>query len=836
MNVASNDPAATLRQAFDCARMGQLQRASALCAEVLHRNAEHAEAWLLRAVIAIQTGDATEAAASARRSIRSNPLRGGAAHALLGDALLTLRQPREALESYEAALLRDGNLVSAHFGRGSALLDLKRPDQALRCFDEVLRYRPDDAEALFIRGNALFELKEPAAAVESYDRAVAVRPAYAAALNNRGSALLLLRKPEAALASFDAALTISPEYPEALYHRAVALRLLSAHEDALQSFARALSARPEYLEALVGRGELLRELKRPTDALLSFERGMVLRPDCAAALRGRGDALLDLGRPQEALAAHDAALRLGSERSEALNSRGNSLRALGRYAEAIAAYDESLRLDPDNATVQGNRAHALMQCEDRIDEALVSYSRALELDPDTPELAGSLLYTQICRADWSAMVPSASRENVLRSVLAGKPVCAPFAFLSITDSASAQLECARSFAMRTARIDSRRSRQHRHQRIRVAYVSPDLGEHAVSYLMAGVLERHDRRRFETYAVSLRPAQATAAGERTKNAFHRFIDVSKSSDQEVAELMRSLEIDIAVDLTGYTRGFRPQIFGHDAAPIQVSYLGYPGTLGAPFMDYLIADEFVIPPQKRPYYSEAIVYLPDCFQANDDRRAISERSFSRAAERLPEDCFVYCCLNNSHKINPSMFDIWMRLLALVPASVLWLLGHEPAVNDNLRREAASRGIDADRLVFAERIAYAEYLSRLRLADLFLDTLPFNAGATASDALWAGVPLLTCAGDAFAARMAGSLLRAAGVPELITFSTEEYESKALELARSPEKLRGVRQRLTQNRRTMPLFDTGRFTRHLEAAYEEMWRRHESGSPPSGFSVHRS
>ena len=298
-------------------------------------------------------------------------------------------------------------------------------------------------------------------------------------------------------------------------------------------------------------------------------------------------------------------------------------------------------------------------------------------------------------------------------------------------------------------------------------------------------------------------------------------------------MRSLEVDIAVDLTGYTQGFRPEIFALGAAPIQVNYLGYPGTMGAPFIDYLIADEFVIPPAKREYYREAIVYLPECFQANDDRRAISRREFARAREGLPEDAFVFCSPNNTHKLNPPMFDLWMRLLARVPGSVLWLLGPEAAAVGNLRGEAAARGIDAKRLVFAERVPYAEHLGRLKLSDLALDTLPFNGGATTSDALWAGVPLVTCAGDAFAGRMAGSLLRAAGLPEMVTFSAEEYERKALELAQSPDLLQSLRRRLSKNRATAPLFDTRRFTRHLEAAYAEMWRRHECGLDPSGFAI---
>jgi len=323
------------------------------------------------------------------------------------------------------------------------------------------------------------------------------------------------------------------------------------------------------------------------------------------------------------------------------------------------------------------------------------------------------------------------------------------------------------------------------------------------------------------------------GQRVRSAFERFIDVSARSDQEIAELMRTLEIDIAVDLGGFTANYRTPIFARRAAPIQVNYLGFPGTMGAAFMDYVLADDFVIPPENQRHFRECVVYLPDCFQANDARRVIGERVFTRAEEGLPAEAFVFCCLNNTHKINPPIFDIWMRLLDRMAGSVLWLLGHDAAVHDNLRREATIRGIDARRLVFAGRVSYADHLSRLVLADLYLDTLPFNAGTTASDALWAGVPLLTCAGETFAARMAGSLLRTAGLPELITFSLEDYAAKALELALRPKDLGALRQRLARQRTESPLFDTNRFRRHVEEAYVEMWRRYEAGAEPASFVV---
>jgi predicted O-linked N-acetylglucosamine transferase (SPINDLY family) len=349
-----------------------------------------------------------------------------------------------------------------------------------------------------------------------------------------------------------------------------------------------------------------------------------------------------------------------------------------------------------------------------------------------------------------------------------------------------------------------------------------------------LFEQHDQNRFETFAVSLRAAESTAMGQRVSASFSRFIDASALSSRAIAEVMRGMEIDIAVDLAGFTGGMRAEVFAHRAAPIQVNYLGFPATMGTDYMDYLIADAFLIPANRAEFYCEQIVYMPDCFQGNDDKRPIDDCLPTRAAECLPDESFVFCSFNSSYKISPAIFDIWMRLLRRVPESVLWLVGETAEVRNNLRREAQARGVDQRRLVFAQLRPYSKHLSRLRLADLFLDTLPFNAGATASDALWAGLPLLTCAGDAYAGRMAGSLLTAAGLPELITYDLDRYESRALQLVSHRSELAALRDRLVRNRRHCALFDTKRFRLHLESAYVQMWERHQRGEAPSVLRVH--
>jgi protein O-GlcNAc transferase len=832
MSAALQSLSNAYQEALNLTRRGHLQPAESICRQILRAQADHPETLLLLGVIELKSGLAAQAAASFARSLEINPSQ-PIAQALLGDALMDLARPGEALDAYDHGLRLSPDLVPAHFGRGNALLDLQRPLEAVASYEEALRLQPNHPEALFNCGNTLLALENHRAAVDSYDRAIGLNPGYAAAYNNRGSALLSQGLADQALASFDAALAIDPDFAEALHNR----------------------------------GCTLRELQRPQEALAAFDEALRLRPDYVAAHRGRGDALLDLRRPEESLAAHDRAVVLDPACPGVHSSRGNSLRALRRFSEAIDNFDEALRQNPADAASHYNRGNTLLDWGRRT-EALASIERALELKPEfaqalrlrgdmllalqRPEAAaqcyeellhsapaseyatGALLHARQNAADWSARIAIASRERVHEAVLSGMRADSPFSFLSVADSPAAQLRCAQTFVSDRcpAATPLWTGERYRHDRIRLAYVSGDFRSHAVSRLLAGVFEQHDRRRFETFAVSLRPAEQSALGQRVQAAFSRFIDVSGQSDRTAAELLRNLEIDIAVDLVGFTDGLRPQIFSRRPAPIQVNYLGFPGTMGAPYMDYVLADAFVIPREQARYFSESVVYLPDCFQANDDRRAINTRVMTRIDAGLPEEAFVFCCFNNTYKLNPMMFDIWMRLLDRVPGSVLWFSVGEAAAG-NLQREAAVRGVDPGRVVFGPRLPYAEHLGRLPLADLFLDTLPFNAGATASDALWAGLPVLTCAGETFAARMAGSLLKSVGFPELITHSLTAYEARALELAQQPQTLRELRGRLVEHRRGAPVFDTDRCRGSLESAYEHMWQRYQHGQGRASFAL---
>ncbi|HYB08185.1 MAG TPA: hypothetical protein VEJ16_00775, partial [Alphaproteobacteria bacterium] len=467
-------------------------------------------------------------------------------------------------------------------------------------------------------------------------------------------------------------------------------------------------------------------------------------------------------------------------------------------------------------------------------DAIGCFERALALQPHSGNALRLLTYLakQIC--DWSAFADLDRR--IVEAVRRDTAGITPFTVVVGPSTSADQLRAARTH-LRGMKIDKLspiyRGEPRRHERIRLGYLSADFHDHATSYLMAGLFERHDREKFELFAYSFGPDQRDSSRARLRKAFDRFFDLRPMRDAEAARLLAEHEIDIAVDLKGYTGGARPAILARRPAPIQVNYLGYPATMGAHFIDYVVADPIGVPIDEQPYFTERIVHLPNCYQANDRERRIAERTPTRVACGLPERGFVFASFNSGLKLTPVFFDIWMRLLKAVPESVLWLLRDNPWAEANLRKEAEARGVSAGRLVFAPRAPLAEHLARQRCADLFLDTLPCNAHTTASDALWVGLPVLTCVGGTFAGRVAASLLNAVGLPELVTRSLEEYEAIAFGLASDPAHLAGIRAKLARNRLTTPLFDTGLFRRHLEAAYFEMWRVWQRGEVPRPFAV---
>jgi protein O-GlcNAc transferase len=688
--------------------------------------------------------------------------------------------------------------VDREFQAGCAALHAGKLNEAEQLFNAVLRAKPLHLGALNLIGVVLIQLKRFTEAETYLSHAVRRHPVSDATLYNYGIALKALNRPAEALQRFTEALRINHSVPETWNNRGTVLNDLKRYEEAIADFDRAITLSPCYAEALANKGKALTALERYDDAFQAYDRALALKPDLAEAWVGRGKLLI----------------------------------SVNRIAEAFGAYDRALALKPDLAQAWLGWASIMLQLG-HYEDAYAGYQRALSFDSDLPYAEGYRLFAKLNLCDWTSLGADTSR--LLFKLRQGRRVSMPFPGLAIPSTAADQLQCARCYVQDQPVFPAVwQGEGYSHDRIRIAYLSADFHEHATARLIAGLLERHDRSRFEITGISFGPHADSMMRRRIEQGFERFVDVREKADSKVAELLRRLEIDIAVDLKGFTQDSRIGILARRAAPIQVSYLGFPGTMGANYIDYILADSTVIPEEHFRFYSERVVWLPDTYQSNDSERFISDRKPTRAECGLPEDVFVFCCFNNTYKISPQIFDVWMRLLAAKANSVMWLIEANSTAM-YLRREAERRSIAPNRLIFAQRMSLPDHLARSKQADLFLDTLPYNAHTTASDALWAGVPLLTCLGETFAGRVAASLLKAVGLSELITTSLEDYEALALKLAHDPAHVAAIKRKLAQNRDTYPLFDTARFTRHIEAAYLTMWDRYQEGEAPKAFAVNR-
>ncbi len=633
-----------------------------------------------------------------------------------------------------------------------------------------------------------------------------------------------------ALALYEAIIQAKPDLEEVYSNRGVVFRDLKRFEDALESFNRAIEINPDLVEAHNNKGFVLTELGRPTEALAALDQAIRLKPDFPDAHNNRGVALRRMNRLSDALKSYDRAIALCPDYGEAWSNRGVVFAALQQLDAAAANFERALALMPHHPDTLINAALTL-QKKGRFREAKGLLDRAAHIEPTHKQLLFAAAYGALHHCEWAAQ--EALRPRLTMECPSGKSVVPPLALLGyLADPQTLRLSSARYLEdlLGPTPFADVRPALSSHPKIRIAYVSGDFHEHATAYLMADLFERHDRSRFEVHGISFGPSDQSEMRQRLLRAFDQFHDVQSSSDSEVVDLIRRFEVDIAVDLKGYTFGERPGIFARRAAPIQVNYLGYPGTTASDCWDYIIADPITLPRAEQPYYSEHIVHLACCYQANDPARRIGTAP-TRASQGLPDTGLVFCCFNNHGKITAPIFEIWMRLLKAVPGSVLWLL--EGSAADTLRREARARGVEAGRLIFAPPIRPDAHLARLGLADIVLDTLPYNAHTTASDALWAGVPIMTCRGTAFAGRVAASLLAAIGLPELITESLDVYEALALKLARDTAYRKSVRQKLAANRHATPLFDANRFRLNMESAFSTMIERARRGYPPIGFDV---
>ena len=731
------------------------------------------------------------------------------------------REPKPA----EAAL-------QGEFNRGQALHQQGKLADAERIYRDILRRRPDHFDALHLLGVIALQTRHAKKAADLISKAIALNANVAAAHNNFGNALLDLKRPGDALASFDKAIALDPHFAVAHNNRANALLDLKRPEEALASCDKAIAAAPDLAIAHNNRGMALLKLNHPDEALASFDQAVALKPDLAMAYNNRGNALIDLSRLPDALASYEKAVALEPTLAMAHNNRGMALIDLKRPEEALASFDRAIALKPDYAEACYGRGVVFHDLE-RYREAADAFAQALAIDPKYPFAKGAVLHHKMLCCDWNG-VDSLIAE-ISHDVASGQPSATPFGWQGVCTSQRslqlcAELYCDAKFPAKPATFSRRLSADNK---IRIGYLSGEFRNQATSTLLVGVLENHDNSRFETYAFDNGWDDQSELRKRIDDSVHHIVNIRQLSDPAAAAAICDNHIDLLINLNGYFGEHRMPVFARRPAPIQVNYLGFPGTLGARYIDYIIADRHVIPENHDIFYTEKVVYLPNCYQANDDKRKIATRVFSRSEFGLPEAGIVFCCFNNNYKIMPDVFDCWMRILKQVDGSVLWLLENNATAAGNLKREAAARGIREERIVFAKPLALPDHLARHRLADLFLDTLPYNAHTTASDALWAGLPVLTCLGQTFAGRVAASLLNAIGLPELITTTLDAYERMAVHLATQPKTLTAIKLKVAENRLAKPLFDTRLFTRHIEAAYAAMFERHRAGLPAAHIDI---
>lgn len=785
----------------------------------------------LQQALSLHKAGRLDEAAEIYKAVLRKDARDFDANLYLGMVLVQQQDYEPAIFRLQTAAKVNAQSALAQVNLGVALAGCERHSDAVTAFETALRLKPDFADAQARLANAYYRSGRLDDALAAYDRLLATRPD-PALLNDKGCVLRDLKQYDAAATALRQALALVPEYTQAQINLGHVLFDAQDFSAAADAYKDALARDPGNKDALAGYIKALKAASRDEELEAAITR-------VVASGQASGLLMLDLGhllrkkkKFAEAIDAYAKAAELDGDNPEIFFYWGLLLYDLGRYDGAAEAYGHMIRLKPDAGAAYQGRAEALRRIG-RVEEALADYARAVELLPDDLSLAISALHAQMKVCDWRAYPKAAALIARLRSD--EKAVLLPFPLVALPASAKDQMICAERYVAH--RFNTQKEAwdkpDYGHAKIRVAYVSADFHKHATLVLMAGMFEAHDKERFEVIAVSLGRDDGSELRKRVVGAVDEFVDAYAMSDEQIIQLLRERECDIIVDLKGFTMDGRATLFFGRHAPVQVAYIGYPGTCALPNIDYFIGDTVTITPEIEQCFTERIVYLPHSYQVNDDKRFYPAEPPSRSSQGLPDDAFVFCSFNNNYKFTPDVFAVWMNILRRVDNSVLWLLQDNQMMMDNLRAAATAQGIDAARLIFAPKAALDDHIARLPCADLFLDSLPCNAHTTASDALWAGLPVLTCPGDTFAGRVAASLLAAVNMPELIAPDLGAYEELAVTLAQDKAKYAALRTRLADNRTSAPLFDTARSTRAIERSYEEMMQRFRAGLAPDHIKV---
>lgn len=769
---------------------------------VLARNPRHSPTLHHLGLIAFKSGQAREAIDALRLALEVEPQY---AEARLNLAVILKLQGElaEALTECRRVVDRDPNSAAANAELGNILKDLGQHADAITSYRRALAFNPGSIPAQSNLALCLFETRQVAEVVEICRKILLQNPSHTISRKLQIRALAALGRMPETQRAIDELASDAAERIQLLSDAAIGLHNAGHSLEGVTMLRDALRRTPDAVDLHLMLGTILNDTGRLDEAFDALKQGLDRDPSRASGYITLGYVLLGQGAMDGSIQALQHACTLEPELTAAHYALGAVLRVTSRFDEARAALERAIACDP----------------------------RAIDA-----RLALTNVRRSMC--DWDGL--DAEEDECIAEIRAsGRPVT-PFLLLGMNVTNDDMRACGERYTrdLTTKAPCSILNLPYQIQvkaseKIKIGYLSSDYGHHATSILIAEVLEMHDRDKFEIIGYCHSPEDGSPLRSRVSAAFDKFVPVHNLDHYTAAGRIRADGVEILVDLKGYTRGARQEILALRPAPVQVSYLGYPGTTGASYLDYVLADAIVAPMAHQPDYSEKIVHLGTCYQPNDRQRKIDPHPVTRADCGLPEEGFVFCSFNNTFKLNRTFFAIWMELLKQVPGSVLWLLQKTPEVRANLKREAFAHGVDPNRIVFADQMPNDRHLARHAAADLFLDSLPCTAHTTASDALWAGLPLLTCLGSTFAGRVAASVLDAVGLPELIAPSVSDYAKTALRLAQNPDEIGALRAKLSANRTTSPLFDTPNYVRALEQSYTHMSQRYRSGRPPESFAL---
>ncbi|MBF0213118.1 MAG: tetratricopeptide repeat protein [Magnetococcales bacterium] len=813
---------------FEWYRQGRIAEVLHAAREVLRVDPGQPELLNLAAVCSLHLGEPPEQAEACWKQLLLTHPEFAEVHNNLGVLLQNQERFQEAEGSYREAIRIRSDFVEAYNNLGMVLAKQERFDEAESCYCQAFALKPESGNA-FNRGNLHRARHRSAEAEAAYREALQLDPNHAEAYNNLGVLLQESNRIEEAGIAFREALRLKPDYAGA-WNNLGGLNSQGAEnlEEAARCYQQAIHLQPDTVALHNSLGDIYVKQGLLTEAEACYQQALRLRPDLSESYNKLG-MLWHRLRPADAEAFYREAVRVEPECAEAWNNLSVLLQEQKRYPEAEVVNREALRLKPEFAEAHHNLAN-LLQDLGRSEEAIAAYRLAVTYKPDYLEAFCLLIHQLQLLSDWKEHDRLFHQMMVL--FYSGKRGFIPFIFLSLPTNGREQRGCAEAYARKYAAIGPGlcdfRPPATPPERLRIGYLSGDFRNHPAAHLTAELFELHDRSRFEIIIYSYGPDDGHPVRKRIMAGCDRFVDLHALTYDAAARRIHEDGVHILVELQGFTRGTRLEIPAMRPAPIQATWLGYLGTIGAPFIDYVITDWFISPVWSESHFREKLVRLPCCYQPNDRHLAIDPRTPTRAEYGLPEEAFVFANFGNAYKITPEVYEVWMTLLRETPDSVLWLWKANPRVVENLCQEAESRGVSASRLIFADTLPLSEHLARYRLVDLYLDTFPYASGTTGSNTLWAGCPMVTCAGQTFASRQGGSLLMQVGLPELVTFSLEHYLSVVLELTRDRERLAGLRRRLQSRLATAPLFDTPRFVGDLERAYEAMWARYQAGLPP--------